>query len=376
MTVQVTSKLSGGTAVTDITSSTVSVSVSRGRSDETEAFQAGQASLTLRNESGTFDPVGTAFRLRDEVDIYWTGGGTAVQVFAGFVEDVTLGYDLSGAAQVQVRCVDGFALLANQTIVDAAVSAEDSGARVSAVLGNSGVSWPGTTAIGTGISELAAGTATGNALEYLRQVEESEQGYLYVDRAGVLTFRNRHTTLNQPLGLSKFADDGSGILFEQVERFSGARSLFNRVTGELEDGTARQADNVTSQTDFSIRTLGLGTVLLNSVGTLEDLVEYLLSEFDVPLTRVDALTVNLDRLSQTNQNLLASFELVDSVDVLFTPPGRTAFTDSLIVQGVRHDVTVGGPWRTSLSFENRDVRSFLILDDTTAGRLDFNVLAF
>ena len=376
MTVQVTTKLSGGTAVTDVTSSTVSVSVARGRSDETEAFQAGQASLTLRNELGTFDPDGTPFRLRDEVEVYWTGGGTAVQVFAGFVEDVTLGYDLSGAAEVQVRCVDGFALLANQTIVDAAVPVEDSGARVSAVLGNAGVLWAGGTAIDTGISDLAAGTATGNALEYLRQVEESEQGYLYVDREGTLTFRNRHTTLNQPLGSSKFADDGSGIPFERVERFSGARSLFNRVTGELEDGTARQADDVASQGEFSIRTLGLGTVLLNSSSVLEDLVEYLLSEFAEPLTRVDALTVNLGRLSVTDQELVAGFELVDTVDVLFTPPGRSAFTNSLLVQGVRHDVTVGGAWRTSLSFEDRDTRSFLILDDTSQGRLDFNVLAF
>jgi hypothetical protein len=76
---------------------------------------------------------------------------------------------------------------------------EQSGDRVTAVLGNGGVSWPAGTAIDTGISELAAGTATGNALEYFRQVEESEQGYLYVDREGTLTFRNRHTTLNDPI---------------------------------------------------------------------------------------------------------------------------------------------------------------------------------
>ena len=376
MSVQVTCQLSGGTAVTDITSSVAQVSVSRGRSDETEPFQTGRATLTVRNLDGTFDPAGTTFRLRDDIVVYWTGNGTAIPVFSGFVEDVTLGYDLSGDATVQVTCSDGLALLANQTIVEEAVSAEQSGERVQTVLANGGVSWPAGTAIDTGISELAAGTATGNALQYLRQVEESEQGYLYVDRAGTLTFRNRHTTLNNPIAGSQFSDDGAGIPYEQVERFSGARSLFNKVTGELEDGTAREADDLTSQAEFSIRTLGLGTVLLRTAGVLEEFVEYLLNQFSEPTTRVDRLTVNLDRLSAANQQQLAEFELVDICDVEFTPPGRSQFTDELLVQGITHSVTVGGAWRTTLSFQPRDTRSFLTLDEDPEGKLDENVLAF
>ena len=376
MTVQVTCQLAGGTAVTDITSSVVQVSVQRGRTDETEAFQTGRASFTVRNRAGTFDPAGTPFRLRDDVVVYWTGGGTAIPVFTGFVEDVTLDYDLSGDAVAQVSCVDGLALLANQTLVDQAVVEEQSGERVTAVLGNAGVSWPAGTAIDTGISELAAGTATGNALAYLRQVEESEQGYLYVDRAGVLTFRNRHTTLNNPIAGTQFSDDGGGIPYEQVARFSGARTLFNKVTGELEDGTAREADDLASQAEFSIRTLGIGTVLLRAASVLEEFVEYLLNQFSQPTTRVDSLTVNLDRLSTADQEKLASFELVDICDVEFTPPGRSQFTDELLVQGVTHTVTVGGAWRTTLSFQPRDTRSFLTLDEDPEGKLDENVLAF
>lgn len=376
MSVQVTCALSGGTAITDITSSITQVSVSRGRSDETIEYETGRAFLTVRNIDGTFDPTLTPFRLRDDVIVYWTGNGTAIPVFTGFVEDVQLGYTLDGDAVVEVSCVDGLALLANQTIVDKAVSIEQSGERVETVLANAGVSWPAGTAIDTGISELAAGTATGNALAYLRQVEESEQGYLYVARDGVLTFRNRHTTLNNPIAGTQFSDDGAGIPYEQVERFSGARSLFNKVTGELEDGTAREANDLASQAEFSIRTLGIGTVLLRTTEILEDFVEYLLSEFSQPVTRVDSLTVNLDRLSAADQEKLASFELVDICDVEFTPPGRSQFTDELLVQGISHTVTVGGAWRTTLSFQRRDVRSFLRLDDATFGKLDQNVLAF
>jgi hypothetical protein len=324
--VRVLAGLSGGANV-DVSSSVVSVSVQRGRQDETEPFQGGRASLVLRNVAGTFDPAGTAvFRLRDDVEVAWVGGGTAVPVFTGFVEDVTLDYDLSGDAIVNVACVDGLALLANQTLVPQSVGVEQSGDRVTAVLGNAGVSWPAGTAIDTGISELAAGTATGNALEYFRQVEESEQGYLYVDREGTLTFRNRHTTLNDPIAGTQFSDDGVGLPYQQIERFSGARSLFNRVSGELEDGTAETADDVASQTEFSIRTLGLGDVAAGESEHVE---------------RPDGVSAGPVRGAcdaggwvdgepvapvGSDAEKVVGFELVDVCDVEFTPPGRSAFT--------------------------------------------------
>ena len=385
-----------GAGLEDLSDYATSISVTRGRTDDTEPFQTGRATINLRNLDGEFDPAGDELRLRDPVALY-VGGGLygswsdqqgswdeldpsitwlGPKVFTGFVEDVTLGYTLDGDAEVQVSCVDGFALLANQQIVDEAVSVEDSGARITAVLGNAGVDWNGNTAIATGISELAAGTATGNALQYMRQVEESEQGYLFVDRDGTLTFLNRHTTLNNPIAGTQFSDDGSGIPYDGVERFSGARSLFNKVTGALEDGTTRTANNTTSQAQFSIRTLDLGEVLLNSPEVLGDFVDYLLNQFDEPATRVDRLSVNLERLSSSDRNLIAQFELADICDVEFSPPGRSQFTNELLVQGVQHQVTVGGAWRTTLSFQRRDTRAFLILDEDPQGRLDENVLAF
>lgn len=376
MTVRVRAGLSG-TAPADVSSSTVSVSIVRGRQDETEPFQAGRASLVMRNVSGEFDPAGTAvFRLRDEIEVAWLGNGTAVPVFTGFVEDVTLDYDLSGDAIVNVACVDGLALLANQTLVNAAVSEETSGARVDVVLANAGVSWPAGTAIDAGISVLAAGTATGNALTYLRQAEQSEQGYLYVDREGTLTFRNRRTALNNPIPGEQFSDDGNGIPYQQIARFSGARSLFNRVIGSLEDGTVRTADNPVSQSEFSIRTLDVGELLLESEITLGELTDYLLARYAEPDTRVESLTVNLSRLSASDAQKVVAFDLVDQCDVEFRPPGRSPLISSVLVQGVRHDVTVGAAWRTSFTFEERDIRAFFVLDDAVFGRLNVNVLAF
>jgi hypothetical protein len=385
-----------GTGLEDLSRTVVSVTISRGRTDETEPFQTGRATINLRNLDGSYDPGIDGFTLRDTVNVYVGGGlfgtwseqvGTwdtidpsitwlGPEVFAGFIEDVVLNYDLNGDAEVQVSALDGLALLANQQIVDEAVVVEQSGNRISAVLGNSGVSWPNGTAIDTGISQLAAGTATGNALTYMRQVEESEQGYLYVAANGVLTFRSRDTVLNEPLGAAQFADDGTGLPYSSIQRFSGARSLFNRVTGELEDGTTRTVDDVTSQSEFSIRALELGTVLLNSADVLEDFVDYLLSRFRQPTTRVEELTVILNRLSTSEVNQVAAIDLVDSVDIRFTPPGASLLETKGLVQGIRHNVTVGLPWRTTLIFEPRDTRGFLILDSVTNGILDDNVLGF
>jgi len=283
---------------------------------------------------------------------------------------------VSGDAIANVSCVDGLAILANQTLVPQAVIQQKSGERVNAVLANSGVSWAGATSIDTGVSELAAGTASDNILSYIRTVEESEQGYFYVSRSGVLTFRNRHTTLNSPIAGDLFSDDGTGIPYDEVSRFSGARSLFNRVTARLEDGVEVSSDNAASQAEFSIRTLDLGTVLLRQPSVASDLTQYLLFQYSEPTTRIESLTVNLNGQDFAVREKLLAFDLGDICDARFSPPGAASFTDELFVQGIRHTATVVGPWRTTFSFARRDTRQFFVLDDAEFGRLDENVVAF
>ena len=379
----------------DVSRYAFSANIRRGRLDETEPYGAGAATVTVRNLDGFFDPDGDfPLRVRQPIQIRSSakayGPGTWAQatgtwadqgdttwlgppLFIGFIEDTDLIYDPSGDAQLNIRCVDGLSILSNQVIEPTAVPQELSGARVRRILDATGVDFPGETSVQDGFSPLAAGTATGNPTQYLRSVEVSEQGRLFVDRFGVLTFRNRRQTFGTP---HVFADDGTGTPYSSVDRFSGARSLFNRILGQREGGTAFAFNDERSQQEFSTRTLDVGTLLAASDTTVVGIIEFLAFEFARPLTRVFAATVPVDRLSADDEYELLELDLLSPATIKFTPPGSSSIVTEAIVQGISHSITVGSAWTTQFAFERRGEQAFFELDDATLGRLNLNRLGF
>ena len=379
----------------DISDSAYSVNVRRGRQDETEAFRGGGATVALRNINGRFDPDGPfPLRLRQPVQVRsgfnvypqgtweeaqgtWQDQGTVTwlgaSVFAGFVEDVDLTYDTSGDAQVSLQVVDGLAILSNQSLLGETYAEEDGGARIRSVLDSQRISFPGPTDIDDGITPMQPGLADGNVTEYLRKVELSEQGRLFVSREGALTFRNRRADFGTPFVL---ADDGSGVFYSTVERYSGARSLFNRVLGRREGGDTFAFNNDFSQSQFNVRSLNVGDLLTASDTFVAAIITNLALRFAAPRTRVFAASIIVNRLDGAEQVDVLSLDFMSAVDLTFTPPNAEKITNELIVQGVEHSITVGSTWTTTLSFEERPAGIFLTLDDPVLGRLNENAMAF
>lgn len=378
----------------DVAPRTSSVVVRRGRQDETESYGFGSSRILLQNLEGYFDPDSTfPLRLRQPIEVrsatYAYGAGSWAEatgtwadqtatwlgpaMFTGFVEDVDLRYDVTGTAEVDLACVDGLSILSNQSVVDLTVPLEDSGARIDRVLAAEGVNYPGATSVEAGLSLLAAGTANANVTEYLRQAELSEQGRLYVDREGTLVFRNRRQTFGTPY---VFADDGTGTYYTTVERFSGARALFNRVIGRTPDGTVYFANSTRSQDEFNVRTRDLGVLLASSVTTVLGLIAYVAGLYSKPETRAYAVGVVVDRLDRDDQYALLALDLASPADVKFTPPGVSQFTTEGLIQGIEHRMTVGTSWTTRFYLERRPGGDVLTLDDPSLGRLDLNELTF
>jgi hypothetical protein len=373
-----------------------SVSVRRGRQDETEAFSSGSSGIQLRNLDGYFDPNGSfPLRLRqpvvvravkdDEVSLWaelaslWSDLDSAwstppIPLFAGFVEDVDLTYETSGDAEVSVRAVDGLAILSNQSLLELAVPEENGGERISRVLDADAVNYPGPVAIDPGITPMGVGLASGNVTEYLRKVEVSEQGRLFVDALGTLRFRNRRADFGTPV---VFADDGSGIPYSVVERYSGARSLFNRVLGRREGGVTFAFNDARSQLEFNVRSLDLGELLTATDTFVQSIVQAVALLFARPRTRVFKLSIPMNVLDEDELEAMLSLELSSAVEVTFTPAGAPGpLSERLLVQGIEHSITVDGVWNATLYFEFAGRGEVFTLDDLVLGRLDENVLAF
>jgi hypothetical protein len=372
-----------------------SVNVRRGRSDETEAFQAASTQVQFRNLDGFFDPDGPfPLRLRQPLQVrsgfndYGPGQfdeavgtfqdfGTLTflgqQVFAGFVEDVDLTYTPDGDAEVSLNGVDGLAILSNQSLLNLTVPFEDGGERIRRVLDSTDVNFPGPTVIDDGITPMGADVASGNVTEYLRQVEVSEQGRLFVDLEGTLRFRNRRADFGTPF---VFADDGTGVFYSTLERYSGARSLFNRILGRRKDGPTLAFNDPASQDQFNVRALDLGELLTASDSFVAGIIESLVLLFARPRTRVFQASVIVNRLNDADREDLLALDLTSAAETTFTPPGRDPLTNDLLIQGIEHSIVVGGTWRSTFNFEERDPTVFFTLDDAVNGRLNLNRLGF
>lgn len=368
-----------GVTLVDVTDRLVSLDVRRGRAEQTEPTQSGQATVVLRNRDGVLDPLNTTSSLypgvepRRPINIY----ADDVQVYAGFVDDLDLQYTAGGDAEVIVKASDGLARLALAQFPTAgtAFAQADSGQRVSDVLAAVPEAWSDPTDVDTGDSVLAAGTATGNVLQYLQQVERSEGGFLFVARDGDLTFRNRNNPAQNPGGL--IVSDAGGTActpFVEISRQAGIEDVYNRVTAVHAGSTATATDQ-TSVDDYGLRELDLGELLLDSLSDTEQLVQFEVVRRAAALTSVKTVTVDQSATSG-GCSLTLQHDLGDSVVVVFTPPGVAQQTQTSVLLGVDHRWTVGSTWRTTFSVASRDDDQFLILDDVDYGQLDVGVLAF
>jgi hypothetical protein len=360
-----------GEVPVDVSNRVVSLSVNRGRQDALEPTRSGQADVTLRNLDGELDPLNEASALFPGVEPARTLNIWAddVQVFAGIVDDIDLAFDPSGDAVVQVRASDRLSDLALAEFPPdgEAFGEADSGTRIDDVLASDTRFWTAGTAIATGDSTLAAGTATGNVTQYLNTVARSEGGVLFVGREGDLTFRNRLFAVTEtPVVLS---DDGGDVPYETLVRQTSGESLRTVAFGER-NGSRRERESTLGLLRFGFRALDLGELLLLDDGDVDERLDFELALRSRPNPTVREVRVSQERVTNTD---VLGLELGDPVQVKFTPPNVTQITESGIVLNIRHDFTIGTGWRTTIGMQPAQLDGFLILG---SGRLDFDALAF
>ena len=372
--------LGGSEVMADLTSRCVSFTTRRGRNDWTQPFSPGIANLLFRNTDGALDPLNTS-------SVYYPGitvGRTVTikcnghLIYSGLVEDINLGYDTSGDAWVTVVAEDQSSELGLRSLTNGtSFSQQSSGPRVSAVLADANIDYAGATSIDGGNSTLAAETLSAdiNVVQYLQRVTNSEQGYLYVSRSGVMTFENRYGPIGSPSTVT-FSDDGSDVPYQEIGRKLVSAELFNRLTANRTGAAAVTANETGSQDSYGIRLLPVGEVLVLDNATVEDILDFLMVQTASTEVRINSLTAVLDTQSSGTQNTIAQLELADAVTVEFTPPGVAQQTTNGTLQQIRHAFTVGETWRITLGMTPRNTTSYLTLDNTTLGRLDFNSLGF
>ena len=344
----------GGTAVSgaqpiagdvlfDVTSDVRSISVRRGRSRETDRFDAGIASVVLDNRSRLYDPAaGTAVSpfapsLRPRKALTIEAGGQAV--FTGQVEDIDLDYDLSGNNVTAFKASDGFTLLNQITLTPGTATPELTGDRLANVLTDA--AWP------VARRDLDAGQATlgadvigdkVNAVASLNTVAASQPGAVFIARDGAFTFRDR---LSPQLSTGVLFDDtGAGIPFSDVQIEYGTERLHTTIEVAYTGGTA-VATNAASEVEYGIDVLRVQTLLSND-SQAQTLADFYSSKFGEPLVRIQGLTIPVDALSGVELGQVLGLDLGDQVTVSFTPNGIGDPLEQIAnVESIEHTIDPG-----------------------------------
>jgi hypothetical protein len=375
----------GGNVWADVTADVISVSTSRGRNRELDNFNAGTATIDLRNNERQYDVTNTAGTyyggILPRLPVRVTVEGTVI--FNGYVEDYDYGYSNPSESldfsTISIKAVDGFSILASTYLAAYTNTAQGSGARVTAVLDRPEVNFPFTRSIATGSSTLgtdavAEGTV---ALDYLNQVATAEQGYLFCAGDGTLTFKGRNDTVSIASEMA-FADTGTGtaIPFSGFEVQYGTELLYNRVVSSRTGGTTYTVNSTTSQAQYLTIGLVYDNLLVSTDSQAENIGTYLLGKYSEPEFRFASLELTLAELDSWTTEPL-SLEIADTITI--TKKWRTGtpatVTKTCAVEGIDHRIDLGGH-KMTIKLGGVDNRVFLRLDNLEFGQLDSNLLGF
>jgi len=364
----------GGQIFYDVTSKVRTWGTNRGKSRALDAFNGGNASIVLDNNTRAFDPTYTASPYYGQIvpkrQVRISSNG--VVQFYGLIDDWNLDYAPQGDSTASVTCSDGFAALANQTLSAATATSQLSGARVNAILSSADVDWPtDKRSVDTGEVLLGADVIAENtgALTYLQLVESSENGRLFISKGGNLVFKDANGV--QPVGASlvTFADDGSGIKYTGMQVVYGSELLYNQAVVSRVGGSTTTANDTDSQQAYGIYTITKTDLLMASDADVDALAVSLVKQYSEPEFRFEALTVDLNQISTGEANSVLGMEIGDVALIKFTPNGISpAISKYVEVLGIAQS---SDPNRRTVTFNFGTLDYIgLILNDVVFGKLD------
>ena len=243
------------------------------------------------------------------------------------------------------------------------------------MLSDTSVNWPlENRNLETGFTTIAGDTVEQdqNVLDYLQTVTRSEPGALFMGKDGSVNFKDRRTAA--AAGGVTFADDGSGITYNQLGIEYGSETLYNEIVVGATGGTAIVND-ATSQAEDGVLNLTQTGLLIQAQADVDSLALYLSSLYANPEYRFRTLEVQLDELTTAQQVQILGLEIGSVVRIKFTPngipPAIDRYAEVIQVSHSSDQIT----HTVKLSFATLET-ALLVLDDAEFGKLDLYALAF
>lgn len=215
------------------------------------------------------------------------------------------------------------------------------------------IGWPaGFRDLSTGRTTLGPATFKpgDSALEYLRLIEDTEDGTLFVDPEGRLAFHDRFWRyLETPAVVSQFTftDEPGDPQYADFQLDVDDELLVNVARYSRRDGGVQVAVNQTSVDLYGEAEDQKSNLLLKTDTQARFLAEWAVATKSVPLPRVPHIRVPLHTYSPEDQVKVLSLDLEHRVSVKRTPQGiGDPIELDFLVRGIRHEVGHAQWWTT------------------------------
>ena len=379
--------LDGTTEFASMLEYSTNVNVKRGRRDIGDQFSAGTMSFDLNDDlaGGTLNPLYTSSPYVDPAGQFtlaplrrvsfgrYNGVGTFIELFAGQIVSYDYNYELGGQNTVSVYCADDFYLLAQTALAEYNVSEQLSSARLSAVLDLPEVAYPVLTRdIETGTQTLGGAAAYTvaegtNVKAYIDQIQQAEQGRIFMSRTGDLTSQPRiGNTLSG--SVADFHDDGTNIPYNSLGIIFNADVIVNRASIQhLGAANPQVADDLASQAKYLIQNTSITNSLLHNDASALTLAEYLI--VGEPVATFNAVQTDYLMLTTAQRETLALVDIGDTITITNTIAGGEV-AQELAVEGIDISVNVSNGHRVTFFTSATVIVYQFVLNDPIYGLLD------
>ncbi len=361
--------LSTGRTWTDITADVRGVRTKRGRSQFASRVRTGKAFVTLDNSSSAYDPTATGAYSTDirpmvpirisatytstdvmNLDSAGQGLGNRLQVgevplFTGFADAWAQTYTDGNRPEVALSVVDG---MKTWNLLDGdgnQYGPTDVRHCIAEVLEDR--TWPKAWIDGyTAGTPAQAFTAQGSILRSLRQLEDTDNGVLFIQPDGEAMYQHR----GYRAGLSSvatFGDTSTELPYRlNYTPVIDDHNIWNKVRVTPRGRNTQTVSNTDSIDMYVERELVYSDTLHATDAGAAALATALVTRYKDPHLRVDSIRVNPRKQPTTLWPAVLSFDLSTKITVKRRPAfGSTQTLDSYI-EGIEHRVSVGKRWET------------------------------
>jgi len=215
-----------------------------------------------------------------------------------------------------------------------------------------------------------------SASRYFPQVDDAEQGSLFVNRDGDVEFRSR-TTAGVANIVGLFDDSSIDLPFANVAVDAHTvDAIRNNIVVNYVNGSTISTDSA-SVAAYGQATETIDARLIDDAAVAQSIGDSRLARTKDPRTRITRLDVNVRTDPAGIVPVVAALDLSDDVTVSLTPTGvGDPLWRAVRVQGIQHTVTPQS-WDVALYLAPGPINTngpLLILDDDTYGELDNNKL--